>query len=92
MRRASDKYIDECLENLNNGAIAANLMEDIARAERQREQQNKRATYELPPDELSKGDTARIMVTATLLALGIGVVFLGAIFLFLLFCTQVWFK
>jgi len=43
----------------------------------------------LPPD---KKETRRIALHALLAGLAIGLIFIGAVFLFLLFCRYVWFR
>ncbi len=43
-------------------------------------------------DEMNHHETLKLIVNAVLAALAIGGVFLGAVYLFLLFCVQVWFK
>lgn len=82
---SKDRYVDELLANQEKEL--AELRKEPK--EREREQQESLYNQE---EQLTKQETRRMMVSATAAGLVIGMIFIGAMFLFLLFCTNVWFK
>ncbi|MDR1665394.1 MAG: hypothetical protein LBR83_10830 [Clostridiales bacterium] len=50
------------------------------------------AETENAPAEMTRGEYRRFMVTATLTALGVGLIFSAVLVLFVLFCIFVWLK
>lgn len=81
---SKDRYIDELLANQEKEL--AELRKEPR--EREQEQQENPYSYE---DPLTKQETRRVMLSATIAGLAIGLIFIGAMFLFLLFCINVWF-
>lgn len=79
-----DRYVDELLANQEKEL--AELRKDPV--EREKEQQQ--ALYQ-QEEVMTKQETRRMIISATVSGLVIGVVFLGIMFLFILFCINVWF-
>lgn len=82
---SKDRYVDELLANQEREL--AELRKEPE--EREREQQENLYKQE---EQLTKQETRKMMVSATLAGLAIGIIFIGAMFLFIMFCINVWFK
>lgn len=82
---SKDRYVDELLANQEKEL--AELRKEPE--EREKEQQDSMYKQE---EQLTKQETRRMIVSATAAGLVIGLIFIGAMFLFLLFCTNIWFS
>lgn len=82
---SKDRYIEELLANQEKEL--AELRKEPE--EREKEQQENPYVQEEP---LTKQETRRMIISATAAGLVIGLIFIGAMFLFLMFCINVWFS
>lgn len=79
-----DRYVDELLANQEKE------LAELRKEPAEREKEHQQELYQ-QEEMLTKQETRRMIVSATAAGLVIGFVFLGIMFLFLMFCINVWF-
>lgn len=82
---SKDRYVDELLANQEKE------LAELRKEPEEREKEQNESLYN-QEEQLTKQETRRMIVSATVAGLVIGLIFIGVMFLFLVFCTNVWFS
>ncbi len=82
---SKDRYVEELLANQEKE------LAELRKEPEEREKEQQENPY-LPEETLTKQETRRMIVSATAAGLVIGFIFIGVMFLFLMFCINVWFS
>ena len=93
---SKDRYIDELLESQEREREERRKQEDKRGMDESMDEpedwgEERMALQQRTAETLTPRETRRVVSQALLAGLAVGAVFLGAMFLFLLFCVHVWF-